>query len=352
MPPYVVISDIHLFNRRTPTLHIIDAFWQWWAEHTEMLKQCKYFIIAGDITDRSISSHYPDITLVNKFFITLGTRLRDNNITLIVLEGTAVHDRKQFSSLLPLLTALNVNVHYYTTVCVEVFEDISMLFIPDNWSTDPAVTLQDAENAVKAAGLSQVDIGVVHGHVEYQLPMMKQSALSQKGLEALVKHRIHIGHVHIPSHKGKVDAQGSFDRISHGEEHDKGGNLFINNKRIRLVNRRAYPYVTLPIETLDPILMDQQVQQAVMQMGQLGWLRIHATRHHPVYDRFPTYTQQYRSVKFERKYTNIKEETIVSPIPSVTHLSTSAVLEAIVVKYPTVSPPVLTLIQEQLNLCE
>ena len=348
--PYVVVSDIHFFHRRTPTAHIIEAFWQWLSEYDKIISSCEFFILAGDIFDKFIPSHFPEISLVNQFFFRFGIWLAKRNIILIALEGTITHDRKQFTSLIPVLAGSGVKVKYYQTVCVDVINGMSILFVPDNWSNDPAVTLSDAKAALASHGLEQVDIAIMHGYFEYQLPMMKHGALDQHGFESIVKHRIHIGHVHIQSRKGKVDAQGSFDRVSHSEEHGKGGTAFIKGKRLRLTNKNAYPYITLVLEETDPALFVKQIEAKVIQMNYIGWLRIQADRRHPVFDRFSDIAAMFPTVRLERQYTGkavthkAVEETL-----DVNDLSTDALLDSIKDKYPSVSQEALLLIRRNLE---
>lgn len=346
---YVVVSDIHLYHRRTPTQHIIDAWWLWIAKHSAKIRKCKFFIIAGDIFDRFIPSHYPDILMVNRFFYNFGLWLADNNITLLVLEGTDTHDRKQFAALLPILSGTKVNVKYYDTVCVDVLDGMSILFIPDNWNRDATVTVADAKLALANRGLRRVDIAVMHGAFDYQLPMLKHGNFPQAEMEDLVEYRIHIGHVHIPSHNGKVDAQGSFDRLAHGEEHAKGGNAFINNRKYRLVNDNAYPYVTLPITSMHPDVFNYQIASTVEAMNYIGWLRIHAARTHPVFEHFPDITSRHHTIRFERQYEALA--TVVSQtqhLPLVTHLTTDSVIELIKSHYPYAHGNTLTLIRDLL----
>lgn len=348
--PYVVISDIHFFNRRTPTSHIIDAFWEWLEKHSKVIKTCKLFILAGDVFDKFIPSHSPDVALVNNFFFSFGVWLAKYDITLIALEGTATHDRKQFKSLLPVLAGSGVKVKYYQTVCVDVVEGVSILFVPDNWSNDPSATLADAQAALVAAGLEQVDIGIMHGYFEYQLPMMKHGALDQHGFETLVRHRIHIGHVHLESTNGKVDAQGSFDRISHSEERDKGGCAFINGKRLRLVNKSAMPYITLPIKDGDPDVFLLKIDTTAKKMRYNGWLRIQADRKHAVFDKFPEITVKYPMIRFERQYTGKISATItVEDTVDVSDLSTDRLLESIKEKNPSINDSTLALIRGHLE---
>ena len=74
------------------------------------------------------------------------------------------------------------------------------------------------------SGLTKVDYAVMHGQFDYQLPkhitgMPRHD--SQKYLD-IVKHYIFIGHIHTHSVYDRIIAQGSFDRLTHGQEEPKG----------------------------------------------------------------------------------------------------------------------------------
>lgn len=302
LPNYVVISDIHLFHRRTPTQHIIDSLWLWLNEHEQTLRKCKLFFIAGDIFDRYIPSHYGEIQAVNKFFFAFGVWLTKLGISLIVLEGTSTHDRKQFLSILPILKATKTDVHYYDTVTVGIHHDMSILFVPDNWSTSPDITLNDAKKAITNVGLTQVDIGIIHGAYDYQLPMMKDTNLCQREFESLVKYTLHTGHIHTESTNGKVRVQGSFDRIAHGEPENKGGDAVIQGKLVRLVNTNALAYVTVDVSALDLSSAQSKLNEVIRAMGGSGYLRVKASRKHPIFEYFPKLMVDNLSIKFERQY--------------------------------------------------
>ena len=76
---------------------------------------------------------------------------------------------------------------------------------------------------ISAKGLSRVDLAIMHGAFEYQLPAaapgVKHNADAWLNL---VRYLIFIGHVHDFSTYDRIIAQGSFDRLGHGYESPKG----------------------------------------------------------------------------------------------------------------------------------
>lgn len=352
---YAVISDIHFFNRRTPTAHIVKALWAWLDMYSKYLYKCNVLFIAGDTFDRFIPSHYPDIPLVNRFFYTLGKLLKGKNIKLRVLEGTATHDRKQFYTILPILEATGVDVKYHTTVCVEDIDGTSVLYVPDNWKTDMHETYLDAQAAITAIGRTHIDIAIMHGSFEYQLPMMPHVNFCQQDFESIVTHRIHVGHVHLPSHKGKVYAQGSFDRLSHGEPGDKGGHICIGKQVKRLPNVNEFPYESLYLPGLldtDIITLEKHIREKAELMRYTGWLRLQGNKYHLAFEHLPKLQHMFPGIKFERQYVTEATVTVDAPNPVVSHLSIDSILVSIKEAYPSLPNSAYDYIHDKLHLAK
>ena len=146
------------------------------------------------------------------------------------------------------IIASGCDFKYLNTLCVEYIEklDCNILYVPDEYKPDPAQTLLEVKELLKSRNLTQVDIAVMHGAFEYQFPEnLKISTHSSQEYNELVKTIIFIGHVHTHSRSGKIFAQGSFDRLRHGEEEPKGYAIaeikgsratpyFIENKNARI----------------------------------------------------------------------------------------------------------------------
>lgn len=183
---------------------------------------------------------------------------KKHNIILRVLEGTPSHDRGQGKHFIELnkVAGIGADVKYVPTLSVEFIErlGVSVLYVPDEWEADNDSTWEQAVKAVHEAGLDQVDFAVMHGMFEYQLPAHLNFAhhLTERYL-SLVKGYIFIGHVHQMSKFERILSQGSFDRISHNEEEDKGHwrvkctKDFDDDELTFMVNRNATRYDTLDL---------------------------------------------------------------------------------------------------------
>ncbi len=98
---------------------------------------------------------------------------------------------------------------------------------------------------MRQQGISKVDYAIMHGQFEYQIPYLAKSPSSHSSEEYLkiVDKLIFIGHIHTYSRNDRILAQGSLDRICHGEEGPKG--------HIRATVRSRDDYEIQFVETLD-----------------------------------------------------------------------------------------------------
>lgn len=222
------MGDIHLGHRRTSTEHIVNNLNKV-IDNDAVMQQVDLMIIAGDLFDRLLPLSNPDVSLCHRWIHKLFTVCKRHDITLRVLEGTPSHDNKQPSMMMDVLHAseLDIDFKYVDVLSIEYIQkfDISVLYIPDEWNPSCEQTLAEVKTVLDTHGLSQVDFAVMHGQFDVQLPEHLRKVIphhdSQSYLE-LVKYLIFIGHVHTASRHDRILAAGSFDRLAHGEEADKG----------------------------------------------------------------------------------------------------------------------------------
>lgn len=250
------ISDIHLGHHRNKAVDIIRSLDDNFLGNPD-LKNVDIIFMAGDLFDRLLEPTSEDKPIIYLWFIRLCKFCSNNDITLRILEGTPSHDWKQ-SEILPTIkqiSNLNVDLKYVKTLSIEFIEkfNCNVLYIPDEWRPDPTETLQEVKELLKARGLETVEFGVFHGNFEYQLPSAAKGIPRHSSEEylKLVTELIFIGHIHTYSRFERIVAQGSFDRLSHGEEEAKGFVLadvdIGNNKRdvFFIENKDARVYKTI-----------------------------------------------------------------------------------------------------------
>jgi DNA repair exonuclease SbcCD nuclease subunit len=257
---YLVLSDIHLGHNTNKVQEIIENLRKYLVENHKIFKQLDIVFLAGDIFDKLLSNHSKEYIMAIEWLTELILYCGGNNIKLRILEGTPSHDWKQSKLINTVLNKLNINVDfkYIDTLYIETMTDLnlSILYVPDEYKHDASETYLEVLNLLKENNLSKVDIAIMHGQFNYQLPMIKLKSSHDEDLYLdIVKYYISIGHIHTPSVFDRIIAQGSFDRLAHGEEEDKGGILITLNKNrpefMFIKNKHAKVYKTFTYKTSD-----------------------------------------------------------------------------------------------------
>jgi hypothetical protein len=222
---YLVINDLHFGNNKNKTSNIINNFWNFFKENHNTLIHIDVLFIAGDTFDKLLSTTSDDFLLSNTFLLELSIVCLKNKIKLRILEGTPSHDVKQAKILENTLQTLMVDVDfkYFSEISIENINDNNVLYVPDLMHINQNELMNDINVVLKQNNLSQVDIAIIHGSFSYQLPNVKNiNFLSENFFLKIVQGYIHVGHIHTFSVFNRIISTGSFDRISHGEEEDKG----------------------------------------------------------------------------------------------------------------------------------
>lgn len=234
---YLVLSDIHLGHSTNKAEYIIKNLREYFIEYHKLLKDLDMIILAGDVFDKLLVTSSKDFILANEWLTELLLYCKSNNIILRILEGTPSHDWKQAKVITSIISKLNIDLDYKYIDTLYIEENIklgiSILYIPDEYKHDANDTYKDVLSLLKKHNLSKVDIAIIHGQFHYQLPMVKLiTSHTEENYLNIVKYYISIGHIHTPSVYERILAQGSFDRLAHNEEEDKGGMLITlyNNK--------------------------------------------------------------------------------------------------------------------------
>lgn len=224
------ISDIHLAHPRTNTYHIIQNLRRAFPDD-EQTGKLDVIFFAGDVFDRLMSLPQDEVDAIQEWIGDLLRICAKRNIIVRVLEGTPSHDWRQSKQFVNVNNTLDnpANLRYVDTLSIEVIQeldDLSVLYVPDEWNADASVTLLQVKELLSIHGLEKVDVGCMHGSFDYQLPIESSKNHNSDTYLSLVRHFIGIGHVHIRTEMSRygawILAQGSFDRLSHGEEAAKG----------------------------------------------------------------------------------------------------------------------------------
>lgn len=221
-----VASDIHLGHKRNPAYRIVQNLRDAFPDNAETAALDIIFL-AGDVFDSLLTCPSDEATDADIWIAHLLRLCKKHDIALRVLNGTNSHDFNQSERFVTIneIAGIGADLHYAKDLSIEYIEkyDIHVLYVPDEWESSTEKTLAQVKDLIRAKGLTQVDLAIMHGQFEFQLPPhIKAQKHSSEEYLGLVKHLIFIGHVHTHRTYERIIAQGSFDRLSHGEEEPKG----------------------------------------------------------------------------------------------------------------------------------
>lgn len=258
---YLVLNDIHLGHRKNKTEVIVNHLDKYFLDNNKLFSSLDIIFIAGDIFERLLNGGTSESELAMAWLTRLIKYCSKRNIKLRILEGTPSHDFKQARVLTKVINELNIDIDfkYIDTLSIEIINDyeLSILYVPDEWSESGETTLQDVKQLLADNNLTKVDIAIMHGFFHYQLPQITlESGHDEKSYLDIVNYLIHIGHIHSHSIFERIIAGGSFDRLAHNEEESKGGIYTVlrpNNKYeyVFIPNKYATIFKTLDIDGMD-----------------------------------------------------------------------------------------------------
>lgn len=250
-----------------------------------LLKDIDLLTIGGDFYDSAL--YLDDVGSIYSadIFADLCEASKQYGFAIRVIRGTYTHDRDQLSQFQQMARRVDVDFEYYTELTVSTIKGYSFLYIPDNlpYPTDGVMSLIK-EKLIPFGG--KVDCVVGHGYFDYVLPPIAAhgqfiSHYKVSAFEKFTNEVVIMGHVHTHSNKGKVWYSGSFDRLCHGEEEDKGCLLIKldrGNTKVNFIkNAFSMPHVSL---TLKGDTIDEQVINVTKQVSKCfskplqGYLRL------------------------------------------------------------------------------
>jgi len=255
---YMILSDIHLGHDTNKTIDIIRNLDRFFNVYKKEIIKISVLYILGDIFDKLLSNNNKDSVLIHGWLSRLVLFCKEYNIKLRILEGTPGHDFKQIDMLSEIITNLKVDVDYkyFDKLDIENDDGLNVLYIPDEWNHKSKDTFKEVKEKMKEKGLDKVDIAIMHGAFNYQIPYVKSEAFhNEEDYLDIVKYTINIGHVHNHSQFEKIIVPGSFDRLTFIDENiTKGGMIVTVNKDTNkftykiLVNRDSLLFYTIKID--------------------------------------------------------------------------------------------------------
>ena len=273
---FLAISDIHLGHRKTPSSYITSNLMK--VINRDLLLELDMVIIAGDLFDHGIGYSDDDAVTIQHWLVNFLSLCGACNVAIRVLEGTPLHDRKQARHLKVIgqSSAFNVDLIYVDRVWVERNKEFSLdiLYVPDEWHPDPDQTWIDVKEELSHNSINKVDLSVMHGFFEHQVPpMVSIKPHSNSRYEGITRRYVIVGHDHTPAFRGKIIAPGSFDRLAHKNSGKKGcwkvelSSSGRDDKVIFIENESAKEYITIDCSGLS---FDAAIEKIVATKALIG----------------------------------------------------------------------------------
>lgn len=277
-------------------------------------------VIGGDITDRPLELTNDYSIEFIQFGIWLLNDAEENDIEIIVIEGTPSHDWKQARLLQKLKESINskAKLVYISTLSIIYLDDFGYtLIVPDQWRSSTQTTLLEVKALLKEKNLEQVDWAFMHGSFDYQIPEYLRKRLDlHDSLEynRIVKKGIFIGHEHTRSSYLNINCAGSIDRTKHGQEEEKGG-FFVEelpNGKVHVEfirNNKAQIFKDVLVDDLNPDQIFMAIDRLKIDLEKFANIRLVATKDIAVISEFiKKYKLIYPEVKWSLKDLSADEQ--------------------------------------------
>lgn len=325
-------SDIHLGHRKNSAGEMIEALDQL-IFGDRLLERIDMLIFAGDVFERLLDLDYPYLDDIDHWIARILTGCARHGVSFRLLKGTHSHDQSQperFVTLASILQLENLDFKYFDKLDIERHEDsgADILYVPDNLSHDSSETLANVKELMAARGIDQVDIAVMHGMFDYQQPegIVIAECHNSMAYKEIVKTIIFIGHVHTHSRNGIIVAQGSTDRLKHGEEEPKGfviAEIQNNKAEIYFIeNKLARVYNTVKVYGMD--LQDTLgfLEKYVEPLPGNACIRVEAEPSHPVFSNMEELTKLYPTISWSKLPKDVDDTEVKEVVFSETELQT------------------------------
>lgn len=313
------VSDIHLSHATVDTTKIINTMERIFPKNAETAA-LDYIFLGGDVFDGLCllpDSVVDDIQLWMRNLLKICSEF---DIKLRILEGTPSHDRKQSQQFVTLNRCFDkpADLIYVDEVKVihEEDDDIYILYVPDEWKHDLNETWDDVLEQLRLFGIDKVDVGVMHGMFDYQIPdNVPLPAHNAKNYLGIVKHFISIGHWHIASFFDRIFAQGTPERLHHGQPEAKGhvrATLNVDNPGLDTItfieNKNATIFETIAIHGLEANEASLKIEDVIKDFPDNSHVRIHGEQGPTTLGLFTAFKSIYPNLVWKLKTDKVKKK--------------------------------------------
>lgn len=325
----LVFSDVHLFHKKTSTTSIIDNLRR--EINSRLLTESiDVVFIAGDLFDTLVHLNDLQLMVLYNWIYSVMDICVQKKIALRVLEGTPSHDWKQskiFEHLLSIAPFKDqLDYAYHQDLTIEYIKKLQMhvLYIPDEYGITSAYTFQQVQKKLQEHHLEKVDLVVMHGLFDFQVPHLPNLPAMKAVHKAadylsICRHYVFVGHNHIHSHFDRILVEGSFDRLVHGEEAPKGFIIAQLEKDPKqdafffIENKQAKVYYSIEVETRSIEKFKKQLRKTLSTLPKDSHIRFVIKKDHPLYSALDKVAQDYLDYHFTKKTidSSVKTKTAI-----------------------------------------
>ena len=288
----VAAGDFHFGN---PRLRGDDLYERLRKYLYPELEGAQLLLLTGDIYNQLTTVSSNANYYVMRFIRDIFAISAQTSMQVRILHGTYSHDRDQVR-LLEAFAYEKTRAKVINNIEGEVLTDwqptpstpLRILYLPDNlqYKTSSEV-VEHIKDVYTCLGWDKADLILGHGAFAHALNCAEDHlppcTYTIEQFKPLVTDTgiIVMGHIHTPSHRANVYYCGSFDRMSHGEEENKGFYVFTrkdNRWTSRFcVNQDSYKFITITPQgdTVDQRTTDLANKLHTAFDGvKFGWVRV------------------------------------------------------------------------------
>ena len=286
-----VFGDVHFCHAQTPSEKIFEEVRHYFP-YDKTSYSYDITVLDGDYWDKLMPNNHPDTFTTEESIYYLLKWHKEHDCLLIIVDGTPLHDAGQMEKFVHINenSGINADLLFVKDVDIKYIDkfDLHVLFIPDRPRSSPDDTYQRVLELMDEKQLKQIDMAVMHGCFQYQLP---EISADHKHIEdnylSIVKGPIFIGHAHTHSTFERIIAPGSFSRLKHGEEEPKGMIDFVMQpdgtfQAKFIENELATIYKTIVITGLSIDDSLDKIKKIVTKLPLHSKVRLECEQGHPI----------------------------------------------------------------------
>lgn len=288
-----------MLHPHTTTKEVIDDFRVMFHDY-KLSNLCSLDIIfmAGDLFDRVTEAQDPEFIAVCNWIHIFMNYCAKYNIILRFMKGTPSHDGNQTKIATVIANKFdNLDFAYVEDLSIEHIDKLNLdvLYVPDECRQNNRVIYEDTLSLMHEKNIQQVDIAIMHGMFRFQTNFKAIDSIVhyEEDYLKIVKHFINVAHIHTFKVYERIVGQGSFSRLAHGEQEDKGMVVMSINPDnpaddsfFFLVNKQAHRYVTIVLKDKDAAKSWDKIVKYTKDLPAFSHIRISLSLDHPFYNSF------------------------------------------------------------------